>query len=182
MSHLATIIALVSLAASGCGQDSAEPSAPQAAAAQDTTARTDSPVVVAGPAQASPEAAEQGGTCPVRGRAFHVMTNDIEGGIALEIGSETLLPAETEAIALHLRDVSREVATGQPMPGPVRGTAATHAMRRMPDVEVEVERTGERIWMTIEAEEQDDVPRVRELGRQAADAIRRGDCPLHGPA
>jgi hypothetical protein len=190
MHRLVTIIAALPLVAAGCAEDSVRQTAPTTASktaeAPQLSEPTPAPVEVAGPAQSpatpapSPAGADTGDlTCPVQGRAFQVMTNDIDGGIALELASDNLPPDQLEDLASHLGESSREVIT-QPMTGPIRGTRAEHAMRRMPAAKVEVERTGERVWMTIVAEDAEDTDRVRELGREAADAIRRGDCPLHG--
>jgi hypothetical protein len=183
MLRLTIVIAALPLAAAGCAEDSARQTAPPAAAktaeAPALGEPTPAPVELAGPAQSTPGPETGDLTCPVQGRTFQVMTNDIDGGIALELASDTLPPDELEALADHLRDSSTEVIE-EMMSGPVRGTGAEHAMRRMPPAIVEIERTGARVWMTIVAENRDDTERVRELGRTAADAIRRGDCPLHG--
>lgn len=200
MRQLATTFAILSLAVLGCAEESRRQTAPPPApGTQQHRGLTEAPdseqrVLVAGPAQASPADEIPGSACPVRGGDVQVSATDIEGGIAIELSSEQVPPAELEAHARHLADIeSGEMGPGSgpmrgkrpgprtgmgPGPGQAAGPGPGKAMRQLPASDIKVERTGERVWMTIVAEDPTDTARVRDLGRTAADAMRTAECPL----
>lgn len=205
MRQLATLTAIVSLALAGCAEESREPTAPPAAdrpAPDDGLTRApagEERARVAGPAQGVTTDAV-GSACPIRSRDVQVATSDIENGVAIELSSDRVPPDELQYFAEHLAKIedgqmgpqaARGTGPGAMRgtgpgpyagkgPGPARaaGPGPGQYMRKLPASNIEVERSGQRVWMTITARNPDDAAEVRELGRAAAEAMRTGECPI----